>query len=125
MKKDRTKDVIRDKKRADIKRIIINNYKLRIGCKDCGYKENAWALEFDHKDGEDKRNTVASLMYGSWENILKEIKKCEVVCANCHAIRTFKRKFKGRLSQLVEETVLETAQSEFESLVAYLDKINA
>lgn len=29
---------------------------------------------------------------GGWLNLPEEIAKCEVVCANCHAIRTFDRK---------------------------------
>lgn len=67
------------------------------GCTDCGYNENPFALEFDHREntGEPysgKSRTVASLMYGGWESILVEIEKCDVVCANCHAIRTFERR---------------------------------
>lgn len=79
------------KARADERRNAVAAYKLAQGCADCGYNENALALEFDHLPGTEKKRTVASLMYNSWEAIWAEIAKCEVVCANCHAIRTFTR----------------------------------
>ncbi len=59
------------------------------GCQDCGYKDNPAALEWHHRLGIDKKRTVASLMYQSWKVIKIEIAKCDLVCANCHAIRTF------------------------------------
>lgn len=94
-------------RRAKAKKEAIDQYKVDKGCVDCGYNKSPYALEFDHLPGTIKNNTVASLMYGGWKTIWAEIKKCEVVCANCHAIRTHKRR-QASLSQLVEETVLET-----------------
>ena len=45
-------------------------------------------LEFDHL--RDKRfNIGAALPYRNWAELLAEIEKCEVVCANCHRRRTF------------------------------------
>ncbi len=38
------------------------------------------------------RRYVSRLVNNStWENVLKEIEKCDVVCANCHKIRTIKQ----------------------------------
>lgn len=76
---------------------MLAQYKLEKGCIDCGYNKDARALEFDHIDNSGKpytgkQRTVASLMYRSWETIMKEVAKCEVVCCNCHAIRTLERK---------------------------------
>lgn len=87
------------KNRADIKRNKVAEIKLMRGCIDCGYNSNSFALEFDHKENNGvpytgKSKTVASYMYNSWERILEEIEKCDVVCCNCHAIRTFNRRFK-------------------------------
>lgn len=77
-----------DKARAHSKREALNLYKTEKGCADCGYNEHWAALEFDHIPGQTKVRTVASLVYHSWEKIFEELAKCEVVCANCHAIRT-------------------------------------
>lgn len=88
---DRQKSAKRDRKNADAKRKIVAEYKIVMGCADCGYNDNALALEFDHKPGTKGNKTVASMMYYSWDKIWEEIKKCDIVCANCHAIRTLKK----------------------------------
>ena len=77
-----------NKTRADEKRRIVAEYKVKQGCVDCGYNKHPAALEFDHLPGVKKIKTVASLMYSSWDVIWTEIAKCEVVCSNCHSIRT-------------------------------------
>lgn len=66
--------------------------KLHYGCADCGYNKSAHALQFDHVRG-DKKGNVSNLIRSdySWDTIKIEIEKCEVVCANCHAIRTQSR----------------------------------
>jgi hypothetical protein len=47
-------------------------------------------MDFDHIGP--KRNEVSQLVYVSGtEALLEEIKRCEVVCANCHRIRTVRR----------------------------------
>jgi hypothetical protein len=59
-------------------------------CADCG-EDDPIVLEFDHL--EDKCFDIAqALPYRSWQTILDEIEKCEVVCANCHRRRTVQRK---------------------------------
>lgn len=60
-------------------------------CTDCG-NPDIRVLEFDHIS-EDKAHNVTKMIRGlhSWEKILLEISKCEVVCANCHRIRTYQR----------------------------------
>ena len=61
------------------------------GCVDCGEK-NIVTLEFDHLDPEAKDFSISSLMRKKTteEKFMEELKKCEVVCANCHRIRTAK-----------------------------------
>lgn len=60
-------------------------------CTDCGYS-NLLALDFDHRDPTDKQfniTTCARKGY-SWDKIVTEVAKCDIVCKNCHAIRTAK-----------------------------------
>jgi hypothetical protein len=65
--------------------------KTQRGCVDCGYKGHPVALDFDHRPGTVKLSSVAALVTCSWDSIIAEIKKCDVVCANCHRIRTYER----------------------------------
>lgn len=60
-------------------------------CKDCGYKDDLRALQFDHILPKLHGN-ISTLFAGSWERIAEELERCELVCANCHYIRTHERK---------------------------------
>jgi hypothetical protein len=77
---------------ANKKKKFVREYKCQVGCMDCGYNDIADVLEFDHRPDEVKLFEVGKADLYGWEMILAEIKKCDVVCANCHRIRTVKRR---------------------------------
>lgn len=54
-------------------------------CKICGYKKYVGALDFHHLNPKTKSFalSVKGLSY-SWDSILKEAKKCIMLCKNCH-----------------------------------------
>ena len=57
-------------------------------CVDCGTKFHPAAMDFDHVRGEKKFNISKSATLGrSLKEIMEEIAKCEIRCANCHRIR--------------------------------------
>jgi hypothetical protein len=58
-------------------------------CVDCG-EDDALVLEFDHL-GDKKFNITKGITAHSWQAVLDEIAKCDVVCANCHRRRTASR----------------------------------
>jgi hypothetical protein len=58
------------------------------GCADCGNKDHR-VLEFHHKAGEYKLANVTALRARSEKVVREEIQKCDVLCANCHAIRHY------------------------------------
>ena len=69
------------------------NLLLKSKCLDCGNSDPR-VLEFDHKPSETKSFDIARAVSGStrsWGKIKKEIEKCDVVCSNCHKIRTMER----------------------------------
>ena len=66
----------------------INQIKLERGCARCGYNEHPAALHFDHRDHTQKAFNISQDPKRSWESIEAEIAKCDVLCANCHSVRT-------------------------------------
>lgn len=49
-------------------------------------------MQWDHLPGSEKLGDISGSWTGRSEQlILAEIAKCELVCTNCHAIRTFQR----------------------------------
>lgn len=71
----------------------IQQIKLQRGCMDCGYREHVEALDFDHLPGHEKEHRIATMAAGmSRAKIDAEIAKCDVVCANCHRVRTADRR---------------------------------
>jgi hypothetical protein len=90
----------------------IDNYKLGKGCKKCGYNRHPSALCFNHlpeyrseknimiKNGGSKKINKGSMNAGgmfrlydpeycSIKDLIAEIRKCEILCANCHQEETY------------------------------------
>jgi hypothetical protein len=66
-------------------------------CTDCGIEYPYYVMQFDHL--RDKKYHISNLVNSNnLKKLEDELAKCEVVCANCHAVRTFHR----GVAQLVE-----------------------
>jgi len=76
------------------KRRVVQKYKVLKGCSICGFNKHYSALDFDHIDRSKKRNNISRLMGNScsWKTVVEEIKRCRVLCANCHRMKTHKNK---------------------------------
>lgn len=63
-----------------------------VPCADCDRRFPAVAMDFDHVGS--KTRSIANMVSAAYklDLILEEIKKCEIVCACCHRIRTAARK---------------------------------
>ena len=82
---------------------LVDTYKVSMGCSVCGYNKHPSALCFDHlpefeksevtKNGCSKR-TCAGGMYRLYhkrhspQELISEIKKCRILCSNCHMEHT-------------------------------------
>jgi len=61
-------------------------------CTDCGQVFPPQVMQWDHLPGTPKLGNISTDFRGrSRGEILEEIAKCELVCTNCHTIRTFQR----------------------------------
>lgn len=84
------------KYRARIRAIIVEA-KNR-DCADCGGRFPSCVMDFDHVRGEKKFKISEAVQraYGlSFDRLRAEIAKCDLVCANCHRIRTASRGYTG------------------------------
>lgn len=58
-------------------------------CFDCNLSYDSFIMEFDHRDPKDKLFAISARKIINQDILLKEIEKCDIVCANCHRKRTF------------------------------------
>ena len=82
----------RKKSKAEMYRVI-REYKSQ-PCADCSVSYPTYVMDFDHVKGT-KVSDITTMIrkQRTMEVLLAEIVKCEVVCANCHRERTYKRIF--------------------------------
>jgi DNA-directed RNA polymerase subunit M/transcription elongation factor TFIIS len=61
-------------------------YKSKVACTRCGESHPA-TIQFHHTDPKEKDRSISEVANNGWsiERIEKEIAKCVVLCANCHA----------------------------------------
>ena len=68
-------------------------------CVDCGNKYHFSAMDFDHIVPHLKKSTISDLLGTAspreaedYKILVEEVKKCELRCANCHRVKTWKNK---------------------------------
>jgi hypothetical protein len=99
---------------------IIDKYKISVGCYVCGYNKHPSALCFHHLDGHEKHEDIkngyskrssAGGMFRLYskkyttEDIINEIRKCRIVCSNCHMEHTHNNtiiNFEGKIESIEE-----------------------
>ena len=88
-KKDREK---RTNYRRNRRHKLIRYYKDKAGgkCYLCGYSQNYAALEFHHKDPKKKSFSIRKQEIERKKSVVEdEIKKCVLLCKNCHTDITY------------------------------------
>jgi hypothetical protein len=70
---------------------FVRNLKASTACVDCNNYFHYAVMQFDHVNGQksDKINNL--VRRASLARVIEELELCDIVCANCHAIRTYKR----------------------------------
>lgn len=82
----------RNKAHVSMLKSYIRGYLLQNPCITCGELDIV-VLEFDHVNCTTKKNSISALIRrgASLAVLQEEIKKCQVLCANCHRRRTAKQ----------------------------------
>jgi len=62
-----------------------------VPCADCGEKYPPYVMDFDHLPGQSKSFSISRRPDAATARLMEEIEKCEIVCANCHRERTYRR----------------------------------
>jgi len=56
-------------------------------CVKCGITDSR-LLDFDHIDPKTKSINISNKMWLPYEQLLNEVKKCQLLCPNCHRLKT-------------------------------------
>lgn len=99
--------IVSVERRLERKRAIVSLAKDN-PCMDCGEKYHPYAMDFDHRESSEKRANVSALLTNRCatdSDVLAEIAKCDLVCSNCHRLRTFKRRGVDNYSELLNEII--------------------
>ena len=70
----------------------LRDLKTKTPCVDCGINYPYYVMDFDHVRGQKHANVMELVSTLSKKKIDEEIAKCEIVCSNCHRIRTYMRR---------------------------------
>ncbi len=88
---NKSKYLANNQKRRAIRISLLSQIKNRPCADCCGWFEPC-QMDFDHRPGTNKVADIAWLKYKvSISTLMAEIQKCDVVCANCHRLRTQER----------------------------------
>ena len=70
-------------------------------CVECKQKFHFSAMDFDHLDPSSKEDSIQNLVnHGAKkERIDREVAKCELVCSNCHRVRTWNQEQQRKLDR--------------------------
>ena len=92
---DRQREQIKEHNRKYKARIqqYLWDLKSSTPCADCDKQYPYYVMQFDHIDEKTVKGGMGYMWKNKWsmEKVRAEVARCEIVCANCHAQRTFSR----------------------------------
>jgi predicted Zn-ribbon and HTH transcriptional regulator len=85
----------------------------RVPCMDCGGRFEPHQMDFDHRDPSAKSFNVTTgrAMLMKRERLLAEVAKCDIVCANCHTVRTYGLQARRWAEKRAKGHILQTPRS--------------
>jgi hypothetical protein len=98
-----------DSKRKRLNRVflrcMIDEIKMSNFCQVCGIEDPNHPEIFDFDHQHDKKECISNCVQQSWGwgRAFAEIKKCTILCSNCHRIKT-KEDRKSNITHFILET---------------------
>ena len=90
--RNKDKQIIANSQYKKKRRREWQTFKSTLSCAQCGFSHPA-ALDFHHKNPNEKEENINRIISnGQFRKASEEIKKCIVLCANCHRIHHHKEK---------------------------------
>lgn len=95
---NRHKQMTRVRGQSKRNRTEVQEFKSSTPCADCHIQYPHYVMDFDHVRGE-KIDNVADILRAnmSRKKLWSEIAKCDLVCSNCHRVRTHERREQNKL----------------------------
>jgi 5-methylcytosine-specific restriction endonuclease McrA len=76
------------------KRHWLRKYQSQVGCASCGATDHRF-LEFDHLNPLEKKGNIMCNKFMktvSVATLIHEVRTCQVLCSNCHKVKTLESK---------------------------------
>jgi len=83
---------ISSKRRHTKVALFLQRVKRKFGCSRCGYRKCTAALDFHHRDPKTKIFAIGRRLSESIKKLKDEIRKCDIICANCHRAEHYQGK---------------------------------
>lgn len=80
-----------DNKKSELRKLKKMAVLKQGACVDCGREYHPCQMSFDHLPGLPKYKDINEMRSASMSRLQAEIKNCDLVCLNCHALRTWTR----------------------------------
>mgnify|MGYP007122143866 CR=1 FL=1 len=77
------------------RRYWLNKYKIAKGCAICSYNKHFVSLDFHHYNKPEKSFEISEGMSKRLKVLMSEVRKCTVLCSNCHREEHYKEKHCG------------------------------
>jgi hypothetical protein len=88
MSKEEWENLTMNERRHRRRYAKLADIKMTKGCNKCGFDKHPSALSFHHIKPEEKSFSIGANGCKPWDKVREEIKKCDVLCRNCHQIET-------------------------------------
>lgn len=90
--RERKKRYLEKRKRNEEIKGFLDNEKSK-PCSDCKISYHPFVMDYDHVDPKKKKMMISQAVRrgATLESVKRELEKCELVCANCHRMRTLRQ----------------------------------